>query len=234
MRTKKSFSAKKKGILIAAACVLALAVGSGIYFGVTKGGITLAPAVRSYVININNAEEVAGFVDYVFVGRVEKQMDARYEDVFERESEDGEKTLVGAPYTLYEVTVLENLKGNLKVNEPIRIEKEGGISMDGKFLSVAEGDSLPEEGSLFVFAVSAGADGSLLANHNYKLMKTKLTEKAIGKMQPEQLQKAMQAELEEAEAQADYKRFAEACKNEVPFARERYTASAEWLEAATQ
>jgi len=225
----KSFSKKKKVIaMVAVAFVLTLTVAFGIYL-VTSNRIPIAKTLYSHVIDINNPRELAGFADYVFVGRVEKQNGVVYENVYDRETEEGFET-VGSPYTWYDVTVLENLKGELKINKTIPIPKEGGITMNGKHFILGDGGSMPEVGDVLIIYASAGEDGDLLINGNEKIMESKLTEKAVQKKNSVQIQQAAQAELNSIENSPVYQSILEACENEVPHERDRYTAPAELLE----
>lgn len=230
----KSRRTKKIIVILTMICVLALTAALGIYFGVIKknDSLTLDPVSYSYVIDIENPSEVAGHVDLVFVGRVEKQKDVVYENVFDRETENGTKA-AGTPYTNYDIIVLENLKGNLKKNETIPVLKEGGVSMDGKHLILGEGDFMPQEGDVCVFFISVQADGTLLLpgkNFSVKVMESSLTEKAIQKMSVAQVQQESQDEKKEIMKSGVYQKMLAACENEIPYERERYTVPAELIE----
>ncbi|MDR2525121.1 MAG: hypothetical protein LBC83_02840 [Oscillospiraceae bacterium] len=218
----KSLSSKKKAMLAAVSCALVGVVAVGAYFVV---GAVKKPSVvyghPSYVIDVDDPREVAGFVDYVFVGRVEKQTKVKYAYVSTYETDKGEKTS-GIPYTGYEITVLENLKGDLRLNETIPFWKQGGVTMDGKHTQMIYGDFLPEEGSICMFYATAQEDGSLHifgANGNVKLSEENLA------------QKAPQAVLDSIGKSPLYQELAEACKNEIPFKEERFTAHEDFLES---
>ena len=232
----KSFSAKRNAVVIAAACLLTLTTALGLYFGLAKNGLIFAPTLVNSGLDRDNPAEVAGHVDYVFVGRVEKYNKVTYKDVFERETEDGTE-IVGSPYTSYDITVLENIKGGLKVNETIPIVKNGGVSLDGIYLVLEEGDFLPDVGDVSVFFVSAQPDGVLLLpgkGFTIKLTDSKLSEKAVKKMSSAQVQQAEREEINAIEASPIYQSIVEACENAVPFERERFTAPAEFLEDAAE
>lgn len=229
----KSYRTKKKFVIVAMICILALMAVLGIYFGVIKKNnpLKLDPISYSYVIDIDNPREVAGHVDFVFVGRVEKQKDVVYEDVFDRETEDGIQS-TGIPYTNYDITVLENIKGDLKINETIPILKEGGVSMDGKRLILGEGDFMPKEGEVCVFFISVQEDGTLLLpgkNFSIKIMESSLTKKAVQKKSLAQVQQESQNEMQQITKSDVYQEMLAACKNEIPYERERYTAPAELI-----
>ena len=78
----------------------------------------------------------------MFVARVESELRTEYTNL--RQNEDG--TITGKPYTVYSITVLENIKGELRKNEPIEFFKHGGVNYDGLSISLLEGDQLLESG----------------------------------------------------------------------------------------
>lgn len=234
MKNVKSYRTKKMFVMLTMICVLALTAALGIYFGFIKNNtsLKLVPVSYSYVIDIDNPSEISGHVDLVFVGRVEKQKDVVYENIFDRETENGTKT-TGTPYTNYDITVLENLKGNLKSNETVPILKEGGVSMDGKHLILGEGDFMPKKGDVCVFFISVQEDGTLLLpgkNFSVKIMESSLTEQAIQKKSFTQVQQEAENERMEIVKSDVYQKMLAACKNEIPYERERYAVPAELIE----
>lgn len=110
-----------------------------------------------YVVDMENPREVIGLGDYVFVAQVNKEIETEYRNV--KELGNGKK--VGMPYTVYSITVIDNIKGKIKLNEPIKFEKQGGIKIDKKSISLPEGDSMLEEGVYYILIASAEPDGRL-------------------------------------------------------------------------
>lgn len=97
-------------------------------------------------------EELVGFADYVFIGRVDEVVGNYY---------DEETDLM--PYTKYKVTVIENYKGNL-VSEII-VDKNGGYDSKGILNLLKDGDKvedLLEEGKIYLLMVCAQHDNGLL------------------------------------------------------------------------
>lgn len=111
-----------------------------------------ATIAASYIYDVRDMNARVGDSDYVFVANVVKK------DASTETPEDG------IPYTNYELQVLENIKGNLTVNETIPLKKEGGYLESEKITYVYEDDFLPEEGQLCVFLTRAGEDGTLYAS----------------------------------------------------------------------
>lgn len=167
---------------------------------------------NSYIIDIYNPAEVAGFADYVFVGFVNEKGDTEYHQNIDPALLDGLE-IEKDPYTNYTFTVLENLKGNLKQGAMIPAQKEGGLSEDGSRLRLEEGDFLPEAGETLIVFITVQEDGTLLfsgKNDSFRL-------------------------LDAAHAGEDYKNLeiyktiADACENEIFFDRERNTAAEQYL-----
>ncbi len=105
----------------------------------------------SYVIDMNNPEEVVGLSSNVFVGYVEKMKDTYY--------------ISDIPYTRYDVKVINNIKGELVLDKTIQVNKEGGISKDSSCYILMEDDVLPVENEYYVFNVRERVeDGSYTAS----------------------------------------------------------------------
>lgn len=154
-----------------------------------------------FVINVNEPREQAGWSDYVFAARVDEELRTEYENV--RRNEKG--VVIGSPYTYYSVTVIDNLKGELKKNEPIELCKKGGVSYDGKSISLIEGDSFLEAGKYYIIFASAEKDG--------RLGQGGMPNTAV------ELDISDADELESCDKFIEYKSIVQ---NEIPYDRERF------------
>jgi len=152
-----------------------------------------------HVIDIENMSEVIGFSDYVFVAKVEEEAGTIYRHI--RETNSGRK--IGEPYTQFKITIISNLKGQLKKNVPITIEQIGGELMDGKYLVLQEGDELLQVGNYYIISVSAGADDRLVMSSPTSNFKLDYQHKS------------------DILSSKEYKDFQTYVKNEVKFDRER-------------
>lgn len=131
---------------------------------ITKAGeVPTSYLHASFDINVDNSKEVVGFADYVFVGFVEEMTGTDYKFPVTKETEDGPKELK-SPYTNYSIKVLDNIKGNLKKDVSIPLQKSGGLSEDKSTYFLFEDDSLPQKGKVYVFTATAEQDGSLLVS----------------------------------------------------------------------
>ncbi|MES1041777.1 hypothetical protein [Peribacillus simplex] len=108
----------------------------------------------TFAINVDDPKETVGDADYVFIGRVDEDVDTVYKDPVTIETSDGTKE-VSTPYTNYKVRVLQNIKGDLVTDTSIPIQKTGGINEDGSSVVLFEDDTLPEEGKSYVFLAYA-------------------------------------------------------------------------------
>lgn len=103
------------------------------------------------VIDVYNPNKVVGFADYVFVGYVNEQTGTEYKG-----------SRKDRPYTNYSITIIKNIKGTLKQDEPISVQKHGGLSKDKSVILLAPDDELPKKEILYIFTGLAQTDGSLL------------------------------------------------------------------------
>ena len=123
----------------------------------------------SYAFNVSDYRELAVFYKYIFVGQVDKITGTDY----------GSKDL---PTTNYKVTPILNIKGNLKLNESLPYQKQGGISRTRAYTILMSGDVLPEVGKFYIFCTNASDNGEVFsssgANSTIALEKI-ITEKTI-------------------------------------------------------
>ncbi|MDR2945078.1 MAG: hypothetical protein LBU81_08410 [Methanosarcinales archaeon] len=116
----------------------------------------------SYIIDVYNPAALVGDVDYVFAAKVDKMTGNTYKDPVMIEDAFGKETIeVTSPHTNYMITVLDNIKGELVAGESIPVEKAGGLSKDGKTITLHENDSLPEVGKVYIFLAYTQPDGTL-------------------------------------------------------------------------
>ncbi|WP_052090732.1 hypothetical protein [Desulfosporosinus sp. HMP52] len=165
---------KKKIINTIAIVVLSLGLALGAYAinndkpvlntagNVDVSDLPIYPMRSSFVINVDNPNAKVEFFDYVFVGKVVKNHGTVYSERMTMVAENAGTKDISAPYTIYEIEVIDNIKGNLNKNTPIEFRKAGGISADKKAVYVFENDELPAENKYYIFSGSAGNDGSII------------------------------------------------------------------------
>jgi hypothetical protein len=95
---------------------------------------------------------------------------------------------------------------------------------------------MPDVGDVCVFHVSTQEDDSLLLpgkNFTRKLLDSKLTAKSTLRKSSAQINQIAQSELQEVKDSSSYQEIVEACENEIPYERVRFTAPAKFLEPTT-
>lgn len=113
------------------------------------------------IIDVNNINEIIGFSDYVFTGKV-------LEHIGNYPSDETNNEIF--PYNKYKVEVLDNYKGELQKN--IEIKKIGGYenTKRGEVLTLLDetlGDTkdfLPVVGETYLFTAVADANGSIVVS----------------------------------------------------------------------
>lgn len=189
-------------------CVSALSMfalwGCSANENANKAEIEVAPLHATFDINIGNVNEVVGDADNVFVGYVEKLEGTEYKYPVTIETEGGTKE-VSSPYTNYSITVVDNIKGKLKKNNAIPMQKSGGQSEEDKNLYLLyEDDFLPEEGKYYIFNAYTQPDGSsLISGPNSNI----------------ELDANSKSEIVSSET---YKEYKKAVQNEVKSDRQRF------------
>ena len=136
------------------------------------------PVISSYSINMydmSTPEKVVGVVDYVFVAKIDSIKETDYRDPIEVEvTADGSKTeTITNPYTIYNVTVIDNIKGELPVSEQITITQNGGITEDKKMYILPDGAELLQVGEYYIilaYAVSEQGELEINSSETYVLL----------------------------------------------------------------
>lgn len=118
--------------------------------------VWISQASKNY--DTSNPEIAVNISDYVFVAKVNKILRTEYRNPVEVEIGIGQSVIQKDPYTIYEIEVVENLKGNLKTNEPIEFVQYGGINEDGKSYSLLADSSFLNVGDYYLLMVGVIPD----------------------------------------------------------------------------
>ncbi|MCG8539768.1 MAG: hypothetical protein MJA82_07480 [Clostridia bacterium] len=196
-----------KIILFVIACTITLIGCSGDH-NTSGEDVPIQHLQPSFKVDVNDLNELVGDADYVFVGYIDELVGTVYKNPVIIETENGPKEVLD-PYTEYSVTVIDNIKGNLKKDVPIPMQKTGGLSKDESMYLLYENDELPEVGEHYILVAHAQPDGSLLiSGPNSSIV----------------LDIQSQGESVVSQGYQDYK---EAYKNEIKTDRERFTSKYE-------
>jgi len=195
------------GIILAVTLVLG-ACSSSTGSPVDKSQLPITNLAGSFSIDVENINEIVGDADYIFVAKINSEMETIYKNPVSIETESGSKE-VSDPYTKYSITVIDNIKGKLKKDTEFEILKKGGITRDQKSVVLYERDQLLEVGKYHIIAGYAQPDGSLLVSGPNSSIILSATSK------------------EEIVSSSEYKKYKKAFENEVKTERKRFKSSQE-------
>lgn len=122
-------------------------------------------------------EQAIGVSDYAFVGKVNKVLRTEYLNPVEVEFMLFFKRTQTDPYTVYDVSVLENIKGNLDTSNSVEFMHYGGITENNKSYSFSSDMmKLLDEGEYYIFMPGVWGinDGGILeTTDNNRIIKLK-------------------------------------------------------------
>ena len=114
------------------------------------------PVLNMY--DMSTPEKAVGSVDYVFVAKINSIKETLYSD--------------SEPYTVYNITVLENIKGNLSTD--ITLTQMGGISKNKKeYILPSDTELLTEGKTYLILAYVPEQNGDLQINSKYNYIELK-------------------------------------------------------------
>ncbi len=140
------------------AVLLIVGVSSLLYFGKEP---KINYIHQDSAINLDDPYILVGSKDYVFVCQVLEV----YDYVREKESRNFPESIQDGTdcYTECQIRILENIKGNLPLNQPLTCYKPGGyISKWKNLVSLYEYDIPVEKGGYYIFTGLALEDGTLV------------------------------------------------------------------------
>lgn len=119
----------------------------------TYNGLPVYRSSAFWVYDTSTPEKAIGSSDYAFVAKVNKILRTEYIRTNPTES----KTL-STPYTIYEIEVVENIKGELDTTNPIEFKQYGGLDEEGKSYKLMSGGSLLNGGEYYIIMASTWVD----------------------------------------------------------------------------
>lgn len=114
--------------------------------------------IVDYVFDPNDLNAYAGFVDYIFIGKVEEVTGITYTDVELIYHDFPIAKIDGYPQTHYKITVLENIKGSLV--KDITLTQGSGPAIGGKRMHLVAGQ-LMKGNDVHIFMAYTKDDGEL-------------------------------------------------------------------------
>ena len=221
---------QKQKIIGISLLILIIIFSSFFVYLLTKNTASSPQIISSqynHAIDIENKSELSGFVDYIFIGKIEEKTGSITESEFRMETITGYE-YVEIPATKYSVSVLENIKGELRTDGAIEILKSGGLTDDGKYLFLEDGDFILKTGDICIFFATVREDGTLYIQG--KEFNLKLDEVAYNQTYTKNNISKMEDLLEEIQKSEIYQEIRKSYENEIVFERERFTISEEYTQ----
>lgn len=103
-------------------------------------------------------EKAVGVSDYAFVAKINKILRTEYTNRMQIETGFNKTTTVSNPYTVYEIEVVENIKGSLKTDSPIEFMQYGGLNENGDSYTFIEGGGFLNDGEYYILMVDTWGD----------------------------------------------------------------------------
>ena len=152
----------KKFIIMSVIFGLIIVIAVGVYLFYKSIPYNTITSVL-YMYDTSIPEQAVGISDYVFVAKVNGIARTDYIDTgsVELKLTGNQKKL--SPYTVYNVDIVKNIKGELITSEPIEYMQYGGINEDGKGYTYIPGTDFLEVGKYYLLLVNTfRADGGIL------------------------------------------------------------------------
>lgn len=175
--------------------------------------LPIANIIVDYVFDPNDLNAHAGFVDYIFVGRVEEVTGVTYADARLFYHDFPIAKIDAFPETGYKVTVLENIKGVLQ--KDITIKQGSGPSVNGKQMEITAG-AIMKENDVSIFLMNTDESGELYVSSNHgavKLGKLSDTENYSEFREDEQVKETIEKYIDAFENQDERHKIGETVKS---------------------
>ena len=134
------------------------------YAGDKYNGLPIHYTTASYAYIYGTPDEAIECTDYTFIGRVDSIDRTEYRNPVEVETvaDGSQKMTLYNPYTIYNVTVIENIKGDLIKTRLIEVEQFGGLDKSGKTYTFEESKGLLNIGECYIMSVYASNTANTL------------------------------------------------------------------------
>ena len=142
----------KKFIIMSVVFVLIIVVAVGVYlFFSTMQNTTISSGI--YMYDTSTPERAVGISDYVFVAKIDGIARTEYRNPTTVETGLSSSETRTTPYTVYNIEVVKNIKGEIITSESIEYMQYGGINEDGETYTFMEGTGLLETGKYYILMV---------------------------------------------------------------------------------
>lgn len=114
----------------------------------------------SYAYDTSSPEKATGVADYSFVAKIKGVIRTEYRNPTPA-VHDGVEVTVYDPYTVYDVEIIENIKGELDKSKNIEVVLHGGVNEDGNSCTFLEGLDFLNVGEYYILLPYTATDGRL-------------------------------------------------------------------------
>ena len=167
----------KKKIIFAGIAYIALLVAITIGISVKSNFASVTPSETLnglpvyynhavYALDTSTPEKAYGASKYAFIAKINSILRTEYVNPTEIETGLGKTKTVYDPITVYSISVIQNIKGELITSEPIELMQNGGISKDGESYVFMENSKFLNVGEYYMILTGAIDDGGVLEATN--------------------------------------------------------------------
>ena len=147
-------------ILLIVLILIVVIIGSYIYY-MSLESVTISSGI--YMYDTSTPERAVGISDYVFVAKIDGIVRTEYRNPTTVEIGLLNSKTSTTPYTVYNIEVVKNIKGELITSEPIEYMQYGGINKDRKSYTFMEETGLLEIGKYYILMVDTfEKDGGII------------------------------------------------------------------------
>lgn len=117
---------------------------------ITYNGLPVNKVCLLWTYSTSTPEMAVGAHQYVFVAKVNKILRTEYKNPVELKTGFLKKEIITDPYTVYSISVIKNIKGELITSEELEYRQFGGISEDGDSYTFTDGVTLLDENEYYI------------------------------------------------------------------------------------
>ena len=125
-------------------------------------GLPVYNSHAAYAYDVSSPEKAYAASRYVFIAKINGFNRTEYENIEIIEKGLFSSKRVSDPITIYNISVIQNIKGNLITRKEIELKQYGGINEDKKSYTFVENGHFLEEGSYYLFLTGTDVNGGII------------------------------------------------------------------------
>lgn len=153
-----------KKIYVLAILAFVVSLSGIIIYSKTNKELPVYSSSAMWMYDTSTPEKAIGISDYAFVAKINKVSKTIYKNPINIEiTADGKETkTVYDPYTIYEITVIDNIKGEIITNKSVELMQYGGLNKDGNSYTFLENTKLLTPGNYYILLASVWPEENIL------------------------------------------------------------------------